>query len=816
MKKLVLNLAVAFVLACGAAHAAGFNLVMPDGTPLKWDTTGGPIPVYTDGGGAFTYDFEGVTPFITIERANEIVQFAYDQWSNVPTSTFEANVVGSIDSAIGIADVTDANVDQIVYNQNGYGIWVVYDTDAAIMENFFGVSRYAVLGIAFPEIALPDGTIVEATAILNGWYVDSSDTNGEMVAGVFTHEFGHTINLSHTQVNGHLANYSYPSSPLYPGVEGCGVDPVHRWTYSPPTYNPADPYQIETMYPFIGHRDETGRAMSYVSMPDDIAAISGLYPTADYLASTGSISGTLRLKDGTTDYTGINIVARNVNDLTGDAVSAMTGHQTLGTAGPDGSFTIRGLTPGEEYVVYTEQIYSGGFPTGANRLISVAEYWNAAEGTDPITDDPCDATPILAEAGVIKTADLYFNGYIKGIDFTPIGAFHLTDLAKDGKSALGQAGSTPFVWDEKKGFDVIEGATVNTGSMSKDGQKIAVNADTDGDGIGEGVIWNAKKGFTSLGYLGDGQCGGSSQAGVNNASPWAMSDDGKTVVGLAYIDRDGNGFCQSQRVDPPEINGFVWTARTGMQELSIEGLGRTPSFVRAHAISGNGDVILGGSSGSQALAWVDGEVIDLYSAVGATDAYAINYDGTRAAMLTRSGRFYSVKLWDHTQPGDDAFEDIGGLAWCVDLDFFHFFLGNLCTHPAYGPARLQQLLGPIPVLPTDMTDDGKIIVGRAGSFTTGFVGAIWMEPIGWMNWKDFFAKQGVIEATNIPFDNPISISGSGTEMVGGIAGATYSWHVNLDQVYVCEDGVSVQTGFPNGLFDKLAEGAEFGRCEHID
>ena len=50
----------------------------------------------------------------------------------------------------------------------------------------------------------------------------------------------------------------------------------------------------------------------------------------------------------------------------------------------------------------------------------------------------------------------------------------------------------------------------------------------------------------------------------------------------------------------------------------------------------------------------------------------------------------------------------------------------------------------------------------------------------------------------------------------GIVGATYSWHINMDQVYVCENGVSVQTGFPNGLFDKLAEGAEFGRCEHID
>ena len=63
-------------------------------------------------------------------------------------------------------------------------------------------------------------------------------------------------------------------------------------------------------------------------------------------------------------------------------------------------------------------------------------------------------------------------------------------------------------------------------------------------------------------------------------------------------------------------------------------------------------------------------------------------------------------------------------------------------------------------------------------------------------------------------DNPIAISGSGSEVAGGLAGSTYTWLVNLDQVYVCENGASVQTGFPNGLFNKLAEGAEFGRCEH--
>ena len=38
----------------------------------------------------------------------------------------------------------------------------------------------------------------------------------------------------------------------------------------------------------------------------------------------------------------------------------------------------------------------------------------------------------------------------------------------------------------------------------------------------------------------------------------------------------------------------------------------------------------------------------------------------------------------------------------------------------------------------------------------------------------------------------------------------------MDQVYVRDGGISVLSGFPGGLREKLAEGASFGRCEYID
>ena len=222
-------------------------------------------------------------------------------------------------------------------------------------------------------------------------------------------------------------------------------------------------------------------------------------------------------------------------------------------------------------------------------------------------------------------------------------------------------------------------------------------------------------------------------------------------------------------------------------------------------------MILGSNGGSRAVAWVDGgELIDLFGLVGAREAYATSYDGTRVALQTNND---GVVLWNPTVEGPEAFESIGGLRWCRDLPFIRFGT-NFCD--ILGEEEVNELLGPVPVLPTDMTDDGRILIGRAGSFFNGFAGAFWSQPTGWMTWERFFAQQGVAEAANVPFNNPIAISASGSEVVGGIAGASFSWFVSIDQVFVCEDGRSVQTGFPNGLFDKLAEGAEFGRCEHLD
>jgi len=87
MNRVMATAAIGLSLFAAAAQAAGpLNLLETDPPrPYVWDTTHGPVPVWTDGGGAFAYDFDGTTPFITIERANQITGFALNEWSKVGT-----------------------------------------------------------------------------------------------------------------------------------------------------------------------------------------------------------------------------------------------------------------------------------------------------------------------------------------------------------------------------------------------------------------------------------------------------------------------------------------------------------------------------------------------------------------------------------------------------------------------------------------------------------------------------------------------------------------------------------------------------------
>jgi len=351
--------------------------------------------------------------------------------------------------------------------------------------------------------------------------------------------------------------------------------------------------------------------------------------------------------------------------------------------------------------------------------------------------------------------------------------------------------------------------------MTRNGQWMTVQADANGNGISQAALRSSNGAVVSLGDLkknGD-TCGGSSEYGVSSSYGWAVDDAGRTAVGTAYVDRNGNGSCEEPNLG--EIVPFIWDAKRGMRELDTSNLpvAELP-WIRAHAISGNGEVVLGTSNFQYAYAWIkEGKAINLTERYGAQPAFAVSANGRRVALSLYDTETYQgkgVAFWDHTR----GLTPIGSLQWCKDVPYVSWFGGDQCEFMT--GKEIEAMVGTPPVEIFDMSDDGSILIGRTGSFFTGFVGALWIEGIGWMTWDEFFRRQGVVEAASVPFSNPISISGTGSEVVGGMVGASFSWIVNMSQVFVCERGNSIQTGFPNGLRAKIAAGAQLGRCEHLD
>ena len=97
-----------------------------------------------------------------------------------------------------------------------------------------------------------------------------------------------------------------------------------------------------------------------------------------------------------------------------------------------------------------------------------------------------------------------------------------------------------------------------------------------------------------------------------------------------------------------------------------------------------------------------------------------------------------------------------------------------------GLARLDRSSGSFEIFRHDPEDPGSLAHNWTYHLHVGPVGNLWISSVG-----------------------------------GGLAGSQFSWLVEMDQVYVCDGGESVLVGFPGGLREAIAGGAEFGRCEFI-
>ncbi len=366
------------------AEAAGPLFVNDAGAPLVWAVR--PVPWNSDLGTLGRFDQVA---------AHQLVEDSFAVWSAVPTAD-----IGFADAGGLGADVTAANVGTVLGVCDDDLSPIVFDTDGSITDALFGAgASNSILGFAGPECGtFTPPVITEASAVLNGKFIDGIANGGnpevavDTFVGVLVHEFGHYVNLDHSQIN------------LLEAFDGVT----------------ANDDAIATMFPFV-----VGGAETRTLTRDDAVSLSMLYPADDFAATTAAIAGTIRRGDTNGPFSGAFVIARNVADPRRDAVGYVSGARFVpGSAEPGiatlaGAYELAGLTAGGTYTVEVEAVsplFAGGSSVGPLSppvaLPGPAEFWSgdAEAGSDPPDDPLAPGAAITVAAGTITSAiDVVLN-----------------------------------------------------------------------------------------------------------------------------------------------------------------------------------------------------------------------------------------------------------------------------------------------------------------------------------------------------------------------------------------------------------------------
>jgi hypothetical protein len=729
---------------------------------------------------------------------------AWDQWNNVATSTFRAHVVGDV-SLLGLTDITAANASQIYPHDNGGGIAVVFDATGTIFSSYLGLPA-GVLGISFQEFAAPDSNeLLEGTVFINGSRAASNDTTGIGLSGVFTHEFGHALNLAHVQANGAVYNQAVRD---YPWPYGCPSGPYPGGPNVGPTAQ-----NIETMYPFLDARPGFSSQYQFtVDKLEDIAAVSDLYPAAGWPGNYGTIKGTIReltkiLGNGTgpmQEVTGVNVIARNVADPYNDFTSYVSGELTRGDDGPDGTFEFHGLTPGATYVLYVDNLAQGAFPYA--RIISLPgpeEWFNGAnESGNGETDDRCAWTGIPVSAGTTATADVTFNK-VKGAPSWTFTNFNgiPTSITADGSTLVGTSANLIgyWMWSETGGYQEIGGYAPIGGfpAISDDGSKVAGNI-RDTDGVVKWALWDRATQTWSIlppptTTPQSPACLASSAAGLipNYGVVWGISGDGLTVVGNTYQNRSASGGCRKARAT-------LWSAATGPVVLPKGGPDLNTNNSRVNWASYDGSVLAGWdeSPAKSGAYWIGG--VETF-VQGTPNATASNYYG-ESSTVTRDGS---------TIMGGTA----SGVATSGAYRYTVATGQKEIVHVQPDPSILQSVL-------YRSNDSASVITGFDKNSDGQNFPAVWTQQLGWSDLTGFLNAQGAyLQDTLADIVTAMSADGTVWTGVSHTISGNVPYIVQIPKVIVCHKSnpnataKNLDVSFPAGLADHLAHGDTVGLCQ---
>ncbi len=336
----------------------GGPLYVWEGRPVVWP---GPVTYRAD---------RGPLGQLTNAEAIELVRSVFDLWEAVPTSS-----ISFLEGSQLSQDVGSSNFSTLNSAENP----IVFDGNGELTDRLFGYgASWSVLGFSSPETE--EGSLVGSWTVINGRQVQRGALDA--VRAVMTHEFGHLIGLHHSQVN------------LAEAFDG----------------DPENDVLVPVMFPLILEGSLGGiRA-------DDAAWVSYLYPSAEFAATTATLSGQVfRAHWGA--LTGANLQATPL-DPEGDpilsgAVSSVSGFLLE----DDGAYLIPGLSGGE-YLLSMEPIFPFGEILGPGSDVGPPdkfydfeeEYYNGSREGSILTDPPWEREVLSLVAGTeTRGVDLVSN-----------------------------------------------------------------------------------------------------------------------------------------------------------------------------------------------------------------------------------------------------------------------------------------------------------------------------------------------------------------------------------------------------------------------